>query len=68
MRAIFVLMALLITWFVSGCTTEHAYVTVQAWQRNQCTKHPDKADFDRCMSKTNTSYESYKKQTEPRER
>ena len=26
---------------------------------------PDKADFDRCMSNTNTGYETYKEQIEP---
>lgn len=68
MRAIFASIALLIAWAISGCTAQQVYGTGQAWQRNQCSKLPDKADFDRCMSKTNTSYESYKQETEPRER
>jgi len=49
---------------LSGCTTEQAYSSAQGWQQNQCSKIPDKAEFDRCMSKANTSYESYKRQTE----
>ncbi|HYS56585.1 MAG TPA: hypothetical protein VEM34_00400 [Burkholderiales bacterium] len=68
MRAIFILMALLVALSLSACTTEQAYYTGQAWQRNQCNKLPDKAEFDRCMSKTSTTYESYKRQTEPWEK
>ena len=64
-RAVFSLMALLVALSLSACTAEQAYDTAQAWQRNQCNKLPDKAEFDRCMSKTNTPYESYKRQTEP---
>jgi len=59
------LMPLLIALSLSACTAEQAYGTVQAWQRNQCAKLPDKADFDHCMSNTNTSYDSYKRQSEP---
>ena len=65
MRAIFILTALLVALSLSACTAEQAYYTGQAWQRNQCNKLPDKAEFDRCMSGTNTTYESYKRQTEP---
>jgi hypothetical protein len=67
-RANFVVSALLAAWLISGCTTQQAYSTAQAWQRNQCGKLPDKADFDRCMSQTQTTYESYKQQTEPIQR
>lgn len=65
MRAIFILMALLVVLSPSACTTEQAYYTAQGWKRNQCNKLPDKAEFDRCMSDTNTAYESYRRQTEP---
>ena len=51
--------------FLSACTTEQAYYTAQGWKRNQCNKLPDKAEFDRCMSDTDTAYESYKRQAEP---
>jgi hypothetical protein len=47
-----------------ACTTEQAYGTGQAWQRNQCSRLPDKTDYDRCMSRTNTDYESYRRQRE----
>jgi hypothetical protein len=60
-----ILIALVAASLLPACTAEQAYGTAQAWQRNQCSKLPDKAEFDRCMSSTNTSYESYKRQTEP---
>jgi hypothetical protein len=50
------------TIYVSGCTAEQVYGSGQAWQQSQCSKIPDKAEFDRCMSKANTPYESYKRQ------
>lgn len=68
LKAIFILTALLVAMLLSACTAEQAYGTAQAWQRNQCNKLPDKAEFDRCMSSTNTTYESYKRQTEPGQR
>ena len=65
LRAIFIFMALVVALSMPACTAEQAYGTAQAWQRNQCNKLPDKAEFDRCISKTSTTYESYKRQTEP---
>jgi hypothetical protein len=64
-KAMLVLASLL---SLPACTVEQAYGTAQAWQRNQCNKLPDKADVDRCLSKADTSYESYKRQTEPERR
>jgi hypothetical protein len=58
-------MALLVAMFLSACTTEQAYLSAQGWQHSQCNKLPDKAEFDRCMSNANTTYESYKRQTAP---
>ena len=52
------------TLLLTACSTEQAYNTVQAWQRNQCNKIPDNADYDRCMRQTQTPYDSYKQQTE----
>jgi hypothetical protein len=51
-----------------GCTTEQAYLSAQGWQRNQCNKLPDKAEVDRCVGQASTTYESYKRQTEPEQR
>jgi hypothetical protein len=64
-RAIFVLLASVGIGLITGCTAQQGYGAAQGWQRNQCTKLPDKTDFDRCMSQTETTYESYKQQTEP---
>jgi len=54
---------LLIAMSLLACTAEQAYLSSQAWQRNQCSKIPDKAEFDRCMRDKDTTYEAYKRQT-----
>lgn len=64
MKTVFVVLSLLSVLFLPGCTAEQAYGSGQAWQQNQCSRIPDKAEADRCMSKANTSYDSYKRQTE----
>jgi len=33
------------------------------WQRNQCARVPDRAEYDRCMADANRSYHSYKRET-----
>jgi len=48
----------------SGCTTQQAYSTGQEWQRNQCNRIIDNAERSRCLEKTNTPYQDYKRQTE----
>jgi len=65
LKAIFILLPLLVALSLPACTAERVYGSAQAWQQNQCNKIPDKTEFDRCMSKANTSYDSYKRQTEP---
>lgn len=65
MKAISILLPLLLASSLSACTTEQVYASAQSWQRNQCNKIPDKAESDRCMSKANATYETYKRQTEP---
>ena len=65
MKPLFILISLLIVSSLSACTADQAYGIAHGWQRNQCYKIPDKAELDRCLSNTNTSYESYKKATEP---
>ena len=59
---------MLLTLALLACTTEQVYGTAQSWQRNQCSRLPDKAEFDRCMSKTDTTYESYKRQRAPEQK
>jgi hypothetical protein len=48
----------------SGCTAQQAYYAGQTWQRNECSKIADSTERERCMGSTNTSYETYKRQTE----
>jgi hypothetical protein len=48
----------------AGCTAQQVYGSGQAWQRNQCAKIPDKAEYDRCMASVATTYEDYKRETE----
>ena len=61
LRAIFILTVAPAVLPLSACTTEQLYGSAQGWERNQCSKIPDKADFDRCMARASTSYESYKR-------
>ena len=61
MRTRFVLLlALALT---SACSERQLYDAGQAWQRNQCNRIPDKAEYERCMNSAATSYEAYKKET-----
>jgi hypothetical protein len=59
-----ILGALLLAWSVAACTGEQAYISAQAWQRNQCAKLPDRADYERCVRDAEGSYDAYKRQTE----
>ena len=65
MRILFTLAVALAALSLSACTAEQVYGSGQAWQQNQCNQIPDKTEYDRCMSKANTPYDSYKRQTEP---
>ncbi|MCC8995709.1 MAG: hypothetical protein LM517_01320 [Nitrosomonas sp.] len=47
----------------TSCTTQQLYSTGQAWQRNECNKFIDQQERSRCLSSTNTSYETYKQQS-----
>jgi hypothetical protein len=68
LRAVLSLLVLHAVWSLSACSAEQVYGSGQAWQQNQCGKIVDKAEFDRCMSKANTTYDSYKRQTEPQQK
>jgi hypothetical protein len=63
MKTGLVLSSLLLVLLLPACTAEQAYGSGQAWQRNQCARIPDKAEYDRCMGKADTSYDSYKRET-----
>lgn len=58
------LAALLAALLLSACTAAQLYGSRQAWQRNECKKLPDKADYDRCMRSAATDYETYRRETE----
>lgn len=47
-----------------SCTTEGAYNTAQAWQRNQCEQMVDQTIRQQCLSKLNMSFDAYKQQTQ----
>jgi hypothetical protein len=49
---------------LSACSSQQAYGTGQAWQRNECNKINDPQERSRCLAGTNTSYEDYKRQQE----
>ena len=68
MNVTFIWVPLVVALSLPACTAELGYNMAQASQRNQCAKLPDKADFDRCMSKTDTTYDSYKRQRAPEEK
>jgi hypothetical protein len=48
---------------LAACSAEQGYNAGQGWQRNQCMRIPDKAEYDRCMAGASTSYDSYKRET-----
>jgi hypothetical protein len=64
MKAILILISTLGTLSLVGCSAELGYSTGQAWQRSQCNQIRDTAEFNRCMKRADTTYESYKRQRE----
>lgn len=56
---------LAVTLAATGCGVwqEVAYDSLQEWQRNECQRMPDSSDRERCLNRSSTSYEDYKKQT-----
>lgn len=64
LKAILIPVPLLLAMSLAACTAEQAYYSGQAWQRNQCSKLPDRAKVNRCMEDANTTYDSYKQQSE----
>jgi hypothetical protein len=63
-KSLLVLTLLSAAMLLSACTTEQLYQTGQGYQRNQCSRLPDKADYDRCMREREISYDSYR-QSQP---
>jgi len=48
----------------AGCTTQQAYFSAQTWQRNECNKLVEQNERERCLARTNMSYDDYQRQTE----
>jgi len=68
MRTTFISIAVIAALSMSACTADQIYGMGQGWQRNQCTKLPDKTEVDRCMDRADGSYDSYKRQAEAERR
>ena len=64
MKPILILPLLATVGLLPACTTEQAYETGQAYQRNQCGRIIDKAEYDRCVGNANTTYDSYKREAQ----
>jgi hypothetical protein len=64
LRIVFALSATFVLAAFSACSAEQMYGSGQAWQRNQCSRMPDKAEADRCAAGTTRTYDTYKRQPE----
>ena len=56
--------ALFLGTLLQACSSQLAYGTGQAWQRQECNKINDAQERSRCMASASTSYEDYKRQAE----
>jgi high-affinity K+ transport system ATPase subunit B len=50
--------------FLFACSTEQFYAAGRSSQRAECLKQADAAARDRCLKDANTSYDTYKKETD----
>jgi len=48
----------------ASCSSQQAYSTGQAVQRNECNKINDFQERQRCMEKANMSHDAYQRQVE----
>jgi len=64
LKASFLLLLSFTTLSLPACTAREVYGSAQTWQRNRCNTLHDKAEFDRCVNETDTTYDSYKRQTD----
>ena len=52
------------TTLLGACSSQQLYATGQQWQKSECRKIEDRAERSRCERSSETSYDSYKVQTE----
>ena len=55
------LAALLVLTSLYACTNRAMYEAIQTREKIKCQEVPP-SEYDKCMERTNTSYETYKKQ------
>ena len=58
------LMTMMLTAFIAGCSSQQFYGAGQAMQRNECVKVADFSERQRCMASANASYDDYRRQAE----
>ena len=56
---------LVVCCLLASCSSRQLYDSAQGWQRNECNRLLDLQDRKRCMESTATSYDDYKRQTDP---
>jgi hypothetical protein len=65
MRTINTLLSLLLfALFGTACSSQQTYASGQTWQRNECNKIIDMQERQRCVAKSNDSYDTYQKQVD----
>ena len=61
MRLIYIVLILIL---ITGCSSQQAYSTGQAYQRGECNSINDNSERMRCMDAANMSYEEYQRKKE----
>lgn len=61
-------LAVILSSVLAGCSSQQMYASGQGYQRNQCERLPDMAERQRCLEKSNMSYEEYRKETKADQR
>ena len=64
MRTLLFLASLLAVALGAACSSQQTYATGQAWQRGECNKIIDMQDRQRCVARSNDSYETYQRQVD----
>lgn len=64
MRSLVRVSLALISISIASCSSQQAYSTGQAVQRNECNKINDSQERQRCMEKANMSHDVYQRQAE----